>query len=387
MTKSISFKVSILSIFLSALFSPFLTSAGTSDNLSGWAWSSNVGWISFNCTNTSSCGTVNYGVNKDVSGNLAGYAWSSNIGWIQFGGLSSFPSGGGTQGLNAVMQGSNLVGWVRALSYSGDWDGWISLSGSLYGVSLSSNSYTGYAWGSTVVGWVSFDIAGSDGVKLGGNVNLDAKIAGSSIVSATVPFLSIVNLEYTLSDMGGNTCNLSKISAGGTPFATVSGITVSGTSDTDSMVTGSYSFELNCTNGLVKSVSFNVGTEPQGATIGSDESLSIKFPQTGPADSEIKTITINPVGGFIGNVDVSITSSPSLPNGATILYSFNGGAFSTNPTVSIPYNGSATFRARVSKKVSETYNIVLTGTAAGIPDTTKTYILTPEAFSPKFEEY
>ena len=54
-------------------------------NLSGYAWAENVGWISFSCSNTSSCGTVDYGVTIDADGAFDGYAWAENIGWINFG--------------------------------------------------------------------------------------------------------------------------------------------------------------------------------------------------------------------------------------------------------------------------------------------------------------
>ncbi len=43
-----------------------------------------MGWISFSCENTSSCGTVNYGVTIDFDGLFDGYAWGENIGWINF---------------------------------------------------------------------------------------------------------------------------------------------------------------------------------------------------------------------------------------------------------------------------------------------------------------
>lgn len=57
----------------------------TGDVLSGYAWGENVGWISFACENTSSCGTVDYGVEIDSStGNFSGYAWGENVGWIVF---------------------------------------------------------------------------------------------------------------------------------------------------------------------------------------------------------------------------------------------------------------------------------------------------------------
>jgi hypothetical protein len=53
-----------------------------SDNATGYAWSENIGWISFNCTDVG-CGQ-DYGVKLDSSGSFSGYAWSENIGWISF---------------------------------------------------------------------------------------------------------------------------------------------------------------------------------------------------------------------------------------------------------------------------------------------------------------
>lgn len=48
----------------------------------GYAWGENVGWVSFSCDNTSSCGTVEYAVRSSGSEELIGYAWGENIGWI-----------------------------------------------------------------------------------------------------------------------------------------------------------------------------------------------------------------------------------------------------------------------------------------------------------------
>lgn len=151
---------------------PSVVSASTTDNISGWAWSSNIGWISFNnCTNPSvpsTCTGTSYGVNKDGSGNLVGYAWSENIGWIQFGNLdiTTMPNGSGNTKTNAKVDVSNkLTGWAKALSANGNgWDGWISLSGTSpnYGVTLTNTGSTSYdcavdcVWGSDVVGWVDW---------------------------------------------------------------------------------------------------------------------------------------------------------------------------------------------------------------------------------------
>src|SRR4030043_165646 len=85
------FKTVILIIFL--IISGFFifsekAAAGTADNVSGFAWSENIGWISFNCKNAElpdpRC-TIDYGVNiNPTTGVFSGYAWSENIGWIRF---------------------------------------------------------------------------------------------------------------------------------------------------------------------------------------------------------------------------------------------------------------------------------------------------------------
>lgn len=137
-------------------------SAGSEHNLYGWAWSDNIGWISFNCTNTSSCATSDYGVNIATNGDMSGYAWSGNIGWISFNqsDLSGCPSGA----CKAKLTGGNLQGWARVLSNGDGWDGWISLNGPSYGITKNGNKLEGYAWdASTIVdkqigiGWIQFN--------------------------------------------------------------------------------------------------------------------------------------------------------------------------------------------------------------------------------------
>jgi len=51
--------------------------------LSGWAWSDMLGWVSFDWQDTSS--TVPYSVSVSSStGDFSGWAWSENIGWVSF---------------------------------------------------------------------------------------------------------------------------------------------------------------------------------------------------------------------------------------------------------------------------------------------------------------
>lgn len=177
-----------------------VTPAGVTE-LEGFAWSAygtaanpgGIGWISMNCSNTDTCnGGANtpvsdYGVTLEDSGNLTGYAWSSTVGWINFDPVGPFPSGtnvdvdyGGSAQANVAVPNLRLSGWARACSVfenentcsgalktntqRGDWDGWISLGGSVadgssYGVEFVNGQATdnSFAWGGEVnVGWIDF---------------------------------------------------------------------------------------------------------------------------------------------------------------------------------------------------------------------------------------
>jgi len=204
----------VLSIaFISALCLPTQAIAGTEHNVYGWAWSSTIGWISFNnCTNpsvTSTCTGVNYGVSIEPSKTsflsngtitvgqrkITGYAWSPSIGWIRFGDQDPWSRGGdpiptyavsGNIAGDAYLLGGKTAGWARACTvYAsgcsgavkskdanglelGGWDGWISLKGGnpAYGISTSTISSTntitisalrGFAWGAINLGWIKFD--------------------------------------------------------------------------------------------------------------------------------------------------------------------------------------------------------------------------------------
>ncbi len=153
-------------------------------DLSGWAWSSNIGWVSFNSenpgANPSGTGAA-YKVQIEPDGDLVGWAWSSNIGWIKFGDLPGHPP---INGVGSRVDGNSVTGWIRACAgtinndcnsatRTDGWDGWINLSegssGSIYptnisgfgGVTYVENSgvghFKGYAWGGDVVGWLKFD--------------------------------------------------------------------------------------------------------------------------------------------------------------------------------------------------------------------------------------
>lgn len=205
---------------------PVVKAAAADNFFRGFAWSSNIGWISFNSKNCDIDGdgtyegagetggsapaecpiagaVIPYSVNIDIgsaasTGELSGYAWSPNIGWISFDKtITGLPPGApfnnDLQNYIAAMDGSNnLIGWARAINAcrdtlwigvkctgsgagnrAGGWDGWIKLSSATYETILVGSDLEGFAWGSSVVGWISFNSkncnpAGTGSSGLGG---------------------------------------------------------------------------------------------------------------------------------------------------------------------------------------------------------------------------
>lgn len=170
----------------------------TGGKLYGWAWSSNIGWIGFNCgqgaptpspgvTPTGlpgGCSVSSYGVTIDpdgseVNGNMTGYAWSSEVGWLSFN--KSDTASCGSQPAYVDLTTGKVVGWAKfilANTVTDDgWDGCLQLSDNtasaalhrdspnvngLHGVTLNLTTtppkFNGFAWGGEVVGWVNFDV-------------------------------------------------------------------------------------------------------------------------------------------------------------------------------------------------------------------------------------
>ncbi|MFH1129202.1 MAG: hypothetical protein V1686_00485 [Patescibacteria group bacterium] len=161
-------------IILSAIYvlvvlsGAIIVNGSATDKISGWAWSDNIGWISLNCTNTD-CSNSNYGVTVNLStGNFSGYAWSDTIGWINFAPTIQSPA---DSVANYNSSTGRVTGWIRAVSYGGGWDGWIKLGDSSgewkttnntqVKINSSTKELEGWAWGSDVVGWISFNCLGT----------------------------------------------------------------------------------------------------------------------------------------------------------------------------------------------------------------------------------
>jgi hypothetical protein len=230
---------------LAALLFVFITTtdtnAGTANNIAGSAWSANIGWISLNsCTDPDDSGTctgTEYGVTalESAPGTLSGYAWSPNLGWISFNQTGTAPDDcpiGFSQcapyidWANPNGDGSaNIKGWARVCSFYetgcsgpaadnavlGDWDGWIALgdtdtgSGPSWGVTVRPDgTFDGFAWGSDVLGWISFS-----------GVRLVSGVTGTSVQVVANPkqgilqhllSLQIILMERLLVQAHGESC-------------------------------------------------------------------------------------------------------------------------------------------------------------------------------------
>jgi hypothetical protein len=188
--------------------------------LTGWAWSSNIGWISFDGTG--------YGVYKNTDGTLHGYAWANprdevggtnNIGWLQFDPGSGFPtdstdpSPDGGQHNARIDNDGTVTGWAKFTvgNLTEGWDGWLKMSGKTtaavnYGVhkNVADDGLIGFAWGGDVVGWVSFnpkyDGTGtcdpSKGVCIEDSNVFSVTCAPSPSVASIVPPATSVDIDW-----------------------------------------------------------------------------------------------------------------------------------------------------------------------------------------------
>ena len=301
-------------------FHQIKVNAGDSHNMSGYAWSDNIGWISFNCLDEDTCGTVNYGVNVESNNDFSGYAWNDNIGWISFNSsdLTGCPKGS----CKAKLVGGSLEGWVKALSASDNgWDGWISLStqpsGSItYEVTLEDNSeFSGYAWGSDVVGWIDFNPVYGGVLKDAYNPPAITQFNIESVVNGGTPDISWTS-EFAYQCEGswvsGDLCSTVEDCASGTSVGpavnseTIYTITCEGNGGTvsESKTISSY-YSLMLINGFTNE-------------------LDINFVVSGATTTKTK-IGVIPWNGFNGNVTLNTLVNSATPNalpaGSTGVYS------------------------------------------------------------------
>lgn len=249
-----------LFVFCAVFVAATAIKAGT-ENARGWPWggssdtagnATGAGWISMNDLNTGAGGTYSYGVNIPASGNLTGYAWSSNLGYIDFESsahcTTGTPSGtqykaqsctnpdGNTNGVSR--SGGDVTGWARivdiakesANNNSGGWQGWIKMVN--VKVSGTPPTLSGYGWngeeagtGGNVangIGWIEFGKLPTVTLTANGSdvSRIDVK---SSPLSQTVTLVwSSTDATSCSVDSTNNTWDSASIATSGSKIITVS---------------------------------------------------------------------------------------------------------------------------------------------------------------------
>ncbi|MES3031384.1 MAG: hypothetical protein V4697_03150 [Patescibacteria group bacterium] len=259
MNKNYLKKISLVTaIFVAAIIFSFGSNAeAATKDLTGWAWSSNIGWIKLHGAN---------GVKvDDQNGNLSGWAWSSNIGWIKFTPTPFYPCPGnsGCQP-NVNLSTGAVTGWIRACSatvakncdgsLSSSWDGWIKLSGTNHtspnmagtgGVTYDTNTgkFKGYAWGSDIVGWVSFN-TGDDSVVIPPENNGPSCNISAQVIAGGDSIQNDVRLTWTITNDPGQQYSIARnnMAFGIEPF-------LSGTDIDTDRTPGPYSYTMTRLNG------------------------------------------------------------------------------------------------------------------------------------------
>jgi hypothetical protein len=93
--------------------------SSTTGTLTGFAWNDTIGWISFNCDNsthdggTNQCATSNYGVSIDSNGDFTGCAWNDVVGWISFNNAGACPSAT-TFKVNTSWRATSTIGYLQS---------------------------------------------------------------------------------------------------------------------------------------------------------------------------------------------------------------------------------------------------------------------------------
>ena len=350
------------------VFFKFLpVSAGTTENVRGFAWGGTespsgayqgLGWVSTN--NLSDGSGVNYGVNIPFSnGNLSGYAWSTHYGWISFNGADL---AGCSPGLGqAARSGNTITGGARIIAIrdaggnAGGFDGCISLSGAGYGLTVSgSNSpYTlgGYAWSSDL-GWINFS-----GVTAEFTPTATISVTGCTIALGSSNCNG--SLTWNIQDAGSPNVFNQTTSSQYSTNPTGTNVPVALTYGSNTIVARNGSSVLQSTNVSIACA----GIGGWNSATGRCEDLRPNFTQ--PNVTYVPSATFNQATGAFNYVDVTFQTQNNGqgPTGASAAYDVqldrnNDGSYDTTNNGSIPSLAVGAYSAAVTQR----FNNVSLGT-------------------------
>ena len=150
-----------------------LNETGVAGSISGWAWSSNYGWISLNCDNVYYGTTIQlcpptYGWQMNGNYTMDGWAWDSNLGWLCLGATcqpyGNEPVNGTAPAAIYSRATGEINGWAKFITSFAE-SGWLALNwttqaGETCGstgdqcahLNFSRRTLEGYAWAGGLTG-------------------------------------------------------------------------------------------------------------------------------------------------------------------------------------------------------------------------------------------
>tara|TARA_B100000508_G_scaffold60333_1_gene47176 strand:- start:212889 stop:214577 length:1689 start_codon:yes stop_codon:yes gene_type:complete len=312
----------ISALFVGAVSAQAQTSPSVPKNLTGYAWSSTIGWVSLTCENAGVCGNSSYWVGVKNNGNIEGYAWSSNVGWISFNSADTAGCPSGTCQASFDSNTGHVSGWAKALaggvSNSGDWDGWIYLGRTpRVQVEAVSCAWQGEAWGggsnerTATIGWLSFrgpgyGVTGTNEACVGGGGDPD--LTAGTVVATEQDGGGEMLFEVPIQNIGGSDI------AGGIDMRLQIAINSDASSAFDQNIDVNNAI-TNLTAGNFKTGSYTWNNPPSGrhqVRVCADPGNEIAEENEGNNCGPITTFQVdNPGTG--GGLSVSCTPSPLQP--------------------------------------------------------------------------
>ena len=171
------------------------------------------GWLALNCKPTD-CDSGAWGVKMNLEegpnkGKFTGQAWSSNYGWLSFDESDVASCIGHTPGVSPNSVKADIIsgvdeapmrGWAKFVAgdaQTDGWDGCVAFDGSPFirtFVDMNNGFIHGWAWGGSVVGWISFN-------------NPECQYCNTAVVLSAAPQITFWATPASINTGGSSTLN------------------------------------------------------------------------------------------------------------------------------------------------------------------------------------
>jgi hypothetical protein len=293
----------------------------------GWAWmgtgitnqnapEGGGGWLKFNCepdmcTHSSWGVRVNPDETSPQHGYFSGEAWSNNYGWMTFDPAvvskcwQANPGETANDVAHILFPSGKIVGWAKFVNgddfNNDDYTGCVSFSGIDYSASVdfTTGAIEGWAWGSNVIGWISFQ-------------NPECPFCDPTIVLDDVVDITFWADSYSVPAGGGTTLHWA---AQNTPAASVISCPNYGNTNNYNHWRSSF-FNISPAN--VGTINVSQGNLPTGmhpiSGINSTTTYDLTCKDSNGNTLPTKYLTITTVRPIIGCMDRTATNYNPLAN-------------------------------------------------------------------------